>query len=196
MPNHVSRRRQLTVRYTLASALLLAAASAAVLALRRKPKPYVPGQENKDITRELDRAVPAGYPAAVQFTNVAEQAGINFRHFQGKRSAQLPEDMGSGAAWGDYDGDGYPDLFIADIAAPMTASPAELAASPGGNRLYHNNLNGTFTDVTAASGVDYKGLCNGAAWADYDNDGKLDLVVTCSTTLSSTTTGATALSKT
>jgi len=179
MPNHVSRRRQLTVRYTLASALLLAAASAAVLALRRKPKPYVPGQENKDITRELDRAVPAGYPAAVQFTNVAEQAGINFRHFQGKRSAQLPEDMGSGAAWGDYDGDGYPDLFIADIAAPMTASPAELAASPGGNRLYHNNRNGTFTDVTAASGVDYKGLCNGAAWADYDNDGKLDLVVTC-----------------
>src|SRR6058998_2395174 len=88
---------------------------------------------------------------------------------------QLPEDMGSGAAWGDYDGDGYPDLFVADIAAPLTASPEEMAAYPGGNRLYHNNRDGTFTDVSSQAGVGHKGICNGAAWADFDNDGKLDL---------------------
>ena len=54
-----------------------------------------------------------------------------------------------------------------------------MAASPGGNRLYHNNRDGTFTDVSSQAGVGHKGICNGAAWADFDNDGKLDLVVTC-----------------
>ncbi|HEV2493310.1 MAG TPA: CRTAC1 family protein [Terriglobia bacterium] len=173
-----SRRQQLIVKHTLISASLLSVASAVWFVARPRVQPYTPGEDVKGITRELDRALPSGYPA-IQFTNVAQQAGIGFQHFQAKRSSQLPEDMGSGAAWGDYDGDGYPDLYVADIAAPLTATPEELAASLGGNRLYHNNRDGTFTDVTVAAGVGYKGLCNGAAWADFDNDGRPDLVATC-----------------
>jgi enediyne biosynthesis protein E4 len=70
-----------------------------------------------------------------------------------------------GVAAGDYDNDGYPDLFI---------------ASAGRDTLYHNNGDGTFTDVTAGSGLEQKPanlLSVGAAWFDYDNDGLLDLVV-------------------
>ena len=117
------------------------------------------------------------YPP-VSFTDVTEQAGIHFQHFQGVRSTQLPEDMGSGAAWGDYDNDGYPDLYVVDVAGPLTDTPEQIAHSPGGNRLYHNNHDGTFTDVTEKAGVGFKGIGMAAAWADFDNDGKLDLVVT------------------
>jgi hypothetical protein len=121
--------------------------------------------------------VPHGYPH-VTFTDVTERAGIHFEHFHGVRSTQLPEDMGSGAAWGDYDNDGYPDLYVVDVAGPLTYTPEQMAKSPGGNRLYHNNRDGTFTDVTEKAGVGFKGIGMAAAWADYDNDGYLDLVVT------------------
>ncbi len=165
------------IKYALLSVSLVLAASLAVVLVRNRTKPYAPGEKVEGITSELARSIPAGYQPVV-FTNVAQQAGIDFKHFHGTRSTQLPEDMGSGAAWGDYDGDGFPDLYICDIAAPLTASPQELAASPGGNRLYHNNGNGTFTDVTRQAGVGFKGIGMGAAWADYDNDGWLDLVIT------------------
>ncbi|MBI3484935.1 MAG: CRTAC1 family protein [Acidobacteria bacterium] len=178
MPISLTRRQRLIIRHTLVSLSLLLATTAVLLFLRQRPKHYSPGEQVEGVTSELTRSLPAGYPS-VRFTNVAQQAGIDFQHFSyGKRSTQLPEDMGSGAAWGDYDGDGYPDLYICDIAGPLPASPQEMAASPGGNRLYHNNGNGTFTDVTARAGVGFKGLSMGAAWADYDNDGKLDLIVT------------------
>lgn len=127
--------------------------------------------------RVLPSNVPDDYPRVV-FHDVGEQAGIRFQHFQGTRSTQLPEDMGSGAAWGDYDNDGYPDLYVVDVAGPLTDTPAQLAHSPGGNRLYHNNRDGTFTDVTKKAGVGLKGIGMAAAWADYDNDGLLDLLVT------------------
>src|SRR6266849_10295181 len=117
------------------------------------------------------------YPR-VQFKDVTERAGIHFQHFHGDRTTQLPEDMGSGAAWGDYDNDGFPDLYVVDVAGPLTETPDQLARSPGGNRLYHNNRDGTFADVTRKAGVGFKGIGMAAAWADYDNDGYLDLVVT------------------
>jgi hypothetical protein len=126
---------------------------------------------------QLARNLPSDYPR-VKFIDVTEQAGIHFEHFHGVRSTQLPEDMGSGAAWGDYDNDGYPDLYVVDVAGPLTASSDEIVHSPGGNRLYHNNRDGTFSDVTEKAGVGFKGTGMAAAWADYDNDGRLDLVVT------------------
>lgn len=90
------------------------------------------------------------------FTDVTEKAGL------------LGADLGFcfGAAVGDYDNDGHPDIFICNA---------------GRNALYHNNGDGTFTDVTAGSGLDRKPenlLSVGAAWFDYDNDGRLDLIVT------------------
>jgi enediyne biosynthesis protein E4 len=72
------------------------------------------------------------------------------------------EGYGMGVAVGDYDNDGYEDLFVTGI---------------GGNHLYHNNRDGTFTDVTAKAGVAGSGWSTSAAWVDLDNDGYLDLVV-------------------
>ncbi len=69
---------------------------------------------------------------------------------------------GMGVAVGDYDNDGYEDLYV---------------TAYGGNRLYHNNGNGTFTDVTVTSGTGGSGWSTSAAWMDLDNDGLLDLVV-------------------
>ena len=66
-------------------------------------------------------------------------------------------------AVGDYDNDGRPDLFVSNF---------------GVSRLYHNNGNGTFTDVAEKLGVARKGWSTGASWGDYDRDGRLDLFIT------------------
>ena len=90
------------------------------------------------------------------FTDVTDKAGLGGTGY------------GMGVAVGDYDNDGFPDLYIVNV---------------NGNRLYHNNGDGTFTDVTAKAGVGggyYKGRkmwSTAAAWLDYNNDGKLDLFV-------------------
>ena len=87
--------------------------------------------------------------------------------------------MGSGAAWGDYDGDGDDDLYICNIAGSLTESQAVWAGRPAGsNRLYQNEGNGHFRDVTGETNIGLNEMSMGAAWADYDGDGDLDLVVT------------------
>jgi hypothetical protein len=88
------------------------------------------------------------------FTDVTEQAGL---------SNAGDGNYGMGVAVGDYDNDGYPDLYV---------------TSYGKNILYHNNGDGTFTDVTAKAGVAGGGWSVSAGFLDYDNDGKLDLFVT------------------
>ena len=76
---------------------------------------------------------------------------------------------GKGLAWGDYDNDGFVDLYVARGA---------VAAGSFSNTLYHNNGNGTFSDVSAAAGVAATTNTWSAVWGDYDNDGFLDLFVT------------------
>ena len=86
------------------------------------------------------------------FTDVAAKAGVGAEGL-----------FGMGVAVGDYDNDGFPDLFVLGYGRCI---------------LYHNNGDGTFTDVTARAGVQNAGLwASSAAWFDYDNDGKLDLVI-------------------
>ena len=111
----------------------------------------------------------------VIFKDVTEAAGIGFVHSAGKRSSLLPEDVGSGAAFADYDNDGDIDLYVVNNPGPLDAEITE--ASPG-NLLYRNNGNGTFTDVTAEAGVGDRGYGMGCVFGDYDNDGDLDLYVT------------------
>ena len=76
------------------------------------------------------------------------------------------------AAWGDFDNDGYLDLYVVNSGTDPDGK--------GPNYLYHNNRNGTFTDVAGSTGVQALVLSRGrgAAWADYDEDGFLDLFVT------------------
>jgi len=107
------------------------------------------------------------------FADVTAKAGITFLHKSGASPEKyMVETFGSGVAWIDYDNDGFPDLYFVN-GAPGTA-----------NALYHNNKDGTFTDVTARagvaadSGVNAKSYKTGVAVGDYDNDGSLDLYVT------------------
>jgi tetratricopeptide (TPR) repeat protein len=139
--------------------------------------PYVAGEETEGITRALDRES-AQPECPLRFTEVTEAAGIDFRHFPFRRTSQLPEDMGSGAAWADYDGDERTDLFLVNIAAPVGASAEDLSRSTATDRLYRNLGDGTFEDVTESAGVGAAHVGNGAAWADYDVDGDPDLFVT------------------
>ena len=129
------------------------------------------------LTEDLARSLPPNYPR-VTFVDASAEAGIQFTHFSGSRSVQLPEDMGSGAAWGDYDNDGWLDLYVVNEIGPLTLSPAERLASPAHNKLYRNLGDGTFQDVTQVAGVGYGGCGQAVAWGDYDNDGWLDLIVT------------------
>jgi hypothetical protein len=84
------------------------------------------------------------------FTDVTEKAGV------------ANERWGFGVAVGDYDNDGWPDIYVSNF---------------GKNRLYHNNHDGTFTDVAEKAGVTLGGWSTGATWGDYDRDGYLDLFV-------------------
>ncbi|HEU5181435.1 MAG TPA: FG-GAP-like repeat-containing protein [Candidatus Polarisedimenticolia bacterium] len=160
--------------------VFVAVVFAALLLLGRGSEAYVPGEEaerSDEITRSLRRDLPAEVPR-IAFVDAAQAAGIRFRHFQGVRSTQLPEDMGSGAAWGDYDGDSDPDLLLVNETGPLTAGEQEAASSGARTQLFRNDGGGRFTDVTDRAGIAVPGLGMGAAWGDYDGDGDLDLAVT------------------
>ncbi|MCZ6676542.1 MAG: CRTAC1 family protein [Candidatus Poribacteria bacterium] len=111
----------------------------------------------------------------VTFKDVTAAAGIQFSHSHGPRSSLLPEDIGSGAAFADYDNDDDLDLYVVNNPGPLNAKVTQ--ASPG-NVLYRNNGDGTFADVTAMAGVGDRGFGMGCVFGDYDNDGDLDLYVT------------------
>ena len=180
IPKTRSRHRQLVLLAAAVGAgALLAVAAMRLLDTGGKPapQPYAPGDSIAAPTDDPAGSLPPDYPR-IEFVDVAREAGIDFRHFHGTRSRQLPEDMGSGAAWADYDNDGFLDLYAVNMAGPLTMAAAELAQSPAHNSLYHNEGSGSFADVAAAAGVDYRGYGQAAAWGDYDNDGFVDLVVT------------------
>jgi hypothetical protein len=111
----------------------------------------------------------------VVFKDVTATSGISFRHTSGAFGKKyLPETMGSGLAFLDFDGDGAQDLFFVNGTRwPGRSEPAGYPA------LYRNDGKGRFTDVTRASGLAIEMYGIGAAAADYDNDGRVDLFVTC-----------------
>ena len=111
---------------------------------------------------------------AGNFTDVTRDAGIRFTHNNGAFGARyLPETMGSGCAFIDYNNDGWPDIFFVNgLNWPERSGPS---STP---HLYRNNRDGTFTDVTASAGLDVAIYGMGATVGDYDNDGNMDLFVT------------------
>ncbi len=112
--------------------------------------------------------------STIQFRDITQQAGIRFVHNTGAFGKKyLPETMGPGVAFLDYDNDGWPDIFLVNGAD--FPGHARQRSTP---RLYHNNRDGTFADVTRKAGLAVEMYGLGAAVGDFDNDGHDDLFVT------------------
>ncbi len=111
----------------------------------------------------------------IRFADVTSSSGIRTPWVSGGSGFNYYlEQMGGGAAFFDYDGDGWLDVF----AAGGGALPGYKGPKPAGNRLYRNGKDGTFSDVTRASGLESTRYTLGASTADYDNDGDTDLYIT------------------
>jgi hypothetical protein len=121
-------------------------------------------------------AAPRQPAASVVFTDATAAAGITFMHVNGAFGKKyLPETMGSGVAFLDVDGDGYQDLFFANGKSWPGQTAPGAASTPA---LYKNNRNGAFTDITKQAGLAIEVYGLGAAAADFDNDGHVDLLIT------------------
>jgi len=118
-------------------------------------------------------AVSAAPSNSIQFTDATASAGIAFVHNTGRAGKKyLPETVGSGCAFFDADGDGWPDILLVNSKDWQPKGHRSLHA------LYRNNKNGTFTDVTAGSGLDVEMYGIGVSVGDFDNDGRDDVYIT------------------
>jgi hypothetical protein len=120
------------------------------------------------------RAKRSGLPFNARFVDVAGKAGIDHPVLYGspQRKDYIIESVGCGCAFVDYDNDGWIDILVlggSDLASPTTGIS---------NRLYHNNRNGTFRDITIEAGLTKTGWACGACVGDYNNDGFEDLFLT------------------
>jgi hypothetical protein len=109
------------------------------------------------------------------FTDITSAAGIHFQHAISSEKKYLIESMSGGVQLLDYDQDGWLDIYFTNAPSVEMARRGEKARSA----LYHNNHDGTFTDVTDKAGVGYPCWAMGGAVADYNNDGWPDILVTC-----------------
>jgi hypothetical protein len=112
-------------------------------------------------------------PAPIEFTNVTAATGIKFVHFKGNKGISINrEEFGPGVCVADFDGDGWQDIYFVNGRDLYNRG---ISVS---NALYHNNGDGTFTDVTEKAGVPGTGYGLGCVWGDFNNDGFPDLFVT------------------
>jgi len=120
------------------------------------------------------------HPPPAWFVDVAAQAGITVRNVNGgvESKRYIIESTGSGVAILDYDRDGWPDIFLVNGTNLNPVAPAAKPSSQPTSHLFHNNHDGTFTDVTAKAGLVSTGWGQGACVGDYDNDGFDDLYIT------------------
>src|SRR5450631_1086470 len=132
------------------------------------------GQMASRGVKPMPRGKPSGLPFHARFTDVAAAAGLRAPVIYGgvDRKDYLVETVGCGVAFLDFDNDGWLDIFV--------LGGSRLSSAPAGatNRLYRNNRDGTFTDVTEKAGLRDVGWANGVCVGDYNNDGYEDLFCT------------------
>ncbi len=138
---------------------------------KQTPVSAAPAQQ-PPVAEETKASVRPSGP--IQFTDITSQAGIRFKHNTGAFGKKyLPETMGSGVCFLDYDNDGWQDILLINSMDWPGRSPGKSFPA-----LYHNNKDGTFTDVTKQAGLAAEIYGLGCAVADYDNDGKTDIYIT------------------
>jgi len=161
---------------TLASVIFAAALVAgwAVGVSRRSPRPTAQLAGSAPLPVMPARSDPELDAPAPRFRDVATEAGLTVPHFNAADGQfRLVETMGSGVGLIDYEGDGWLDIFVPQ-GCPLPSDPAQRRYTA---RLYRNNRDGTFADVTEAAGVGFNGYGLGVAVGDYDGDGHDDLYV-------------------
>jgi hypothetical protein len=138
-----------------------------VLAQESHPQPPAPPQGAKSV-KCVGREVP-------RFTDITTKSGIRFSHVSSSDSKYVVESMSGGVLLIDYDRDGYPDIYFTN--APTVAMAVKGQTARGA--LYHNNHDGTVTEVTEKAGLATPCFAMGGAVGDYNNDGWPDLCLTC-----------------
>ena len=114
-------------------------------------------------------------PSYPELVDITASTTIKFEHLSSPEQKYIVESMSGGVALIDYDKDGWPDIYFTNAQNVETARAGKKARSA----LFHNNHDGTFTDVTEKAGVGYPCWAQGAVVGDYNNDGWPDLLVTC-----------------
>jgi hypothetical protein len=164
-------------RWSLVALVTLATAGLGVwLFVKRPPAPALTKLTTLTSPAKPDQVMAAEIPIA-KFTDITAQSGLAFVHCNGAYGGKLlPETMGGGVAFFDFDGDGYPDLLFVNSAYwPWDAKHTGQARPT--MALYHNDGRGHFVDVTAGSGLDVSFYGMGVAIGDYDNDNRPDVFI-------------------
>jgi enediyne biosynthesis protein E4 len=131
--------------------------------------------QTKAASAGASTASPSATLPVPKLVDITASTGIRFEHLSSPEQKYIVESMSGGVALIDYDGDGWLDIYF--TGAPSVAM--ELEGKKARSALYHNNHDGTFTDVTEKAGVGTPCWAMGAAVGDYNNDGRPDLIVSC-----------------
>ncbi|MDP6479225.1 MAG: hypothetical protein QGI75_04210, partial [Phycisphaerales bacterium] len=134
----INKRYLLMLRWGVPTVLLTIGAAIAVVFLTQRGDPMAPGEDGSidGLTSVLARETTDDM-VTISLQDQTDESGIVFKHFPDTRRSVLPEDMGSGVAWGDYDDDGDQDLFIVNFAASIL-EPLLKETGAGSSRLYRN----------------------------------------------------------
>jgi hypothetical protein len=162
----------LTSRVLFRTVILLCWLHAATVAQMGTPTPLSPKEREK---AEAERKITGELRDYPKLVDITASTGIHFEHLSSPEAKFIAESMSGGVALIDYDGDGWPDIYFTGAQNVEMALHSVKARSA----LYHNNHDGTFTDVTDKAGVGYPCWAFGASVGDYNNDGWPDLLVTC-----------------
>jgi hypothetical protein len=165
------------IRWSLGIIAALLSAGALLWALTRKPPEPVVVKAGPT-TLPTERVAPALEIPEVRFTEITDAAGIDFVHENGAEGEKLlPETMGGGGGFFDFDNDGDQDLLC--VNGNVWPWAKVKSDKPPTSRLYANDGTGRFSNITAGSGLDIPLHGNGVAFGDFDNDGDVDVFISC-----------------